>query len=265
MPLAHMVEEQMSGLLLPIPDLDLSNADVASQLGEVPAGMLRWVREQMDMIFGPLIAAKSAAEFHLLREQSVRKFVLLSATAYNIISAELVKALAVSRLPGKALDELGRRVAADRVVFRDEGHREEALFCLRELARTYPIALEVIQHRPPLGREGEYLKLAQQSSALLFWSQLHLECLRFLIDHEKVVASGEVMREILSGFRAAVSAYATASQAVRLIESEAAGIRETPAGTHNLAGLTVNVELDPSSGSFVTYVPLLDNISTFGD
>jgi predicted RNase H-like HicB family nuclease len=52
---------------------------------------------------------------------------------------------------------------------------------------------------------------------------------------------------------------------VRLIESEAAGIRETPAGAHSLAGLMVNVEFDPSSRSFVTYVPLPDNISTFGD
>ena len=49
MALTHMVEEQMSGLLLPIPDLDLSNADVASQLGEVPAEMVRWVREQRSL------------------------------------------------------------------------------------------------------------------------------------------------------------------------------------------------------------------------
>src|SRR5882724_4571372 len=100
----------MSGLLLQMPDL--SNADVVCQLGEVPAEMVRWVREQMDLIFGPLSAATSAAEFRLLRERSVRKFVLLSATAYNIISGELIKALAVSGLPGKALDELERRFAA---------------------------------------------------------------------------------------------------------------------------------------------------------
>jgi hypothetical protein len=93
MTLEHVVEEQMSGLLLQIPDL--SNADVVSQLGEVPAEMLRWVRDQMDLIFGPLSAATSAAEFRRLREQNLRKFVLLSATAYNIISGELIKALAV--------------------------------------------------------------------------------------------------------------------------------------------------------------------------
>jgi hypothetical protein len=71
MTLEHIVEEQMPGLLLQIPDL--SNTDAVSQLGEVPAGMLRWVREQMDLIFGPLSAATSAAEFRLLRERSVHR------------------------------------------------------------------------------------------------------------------------------------------------------------------------------------------------
>jgi predicted RNase H-like HicB family nuclease len=263
MALEHIVEERTPGLLLHIPDL--SNADVVSQLGDVPAEKLRWARKQMDLIFEPLTAAPSAAAFRLLRDRSVRNFVLLSATAYYIISGELIKALAESRLPTKALDELKRMFAADRVVFRHEGDREEAFFCLRELARTYPIALDVIKHRPPVGREGEYLRQAQQSTELLFWSQFHLGCLRFLIGHEKGVSSREVMCEILNGFRAVVPAYVAANQALRLIESEAAGIRETPAGAHSLAGLTVNVELDPSSGSYVSYVPLLENISTFGD
>jgi hypothetical protein len=209
MALEQIVEEQMSGLLLQVPDL--SDARVVSQLGEVPAEMLQWVREQMALIFRPLSAATSAAEFRLLRERSVRKFVLLSATAYNIINGELTMAIAASRLPGEALDELERRIEADHVVFPDESDRQEALFCLRQLARTYPIALGVIQHRPPLGREGEYLKHARQSVEMLFWSQLHLECLRYLLDHENGMASCEVMREILNGFRAAVPAYAAAS------------------------------------------------------
>lgn len=60
----------MPGFLFQAPDP--SDDLAASGMGRVPAEMVKWLRGQMDIIFRPLSAATSAADFLDLRDQSFR-------------------------------------------------------------------------------------------------------------------------------------------------------------------------------------------------
>jgi hypothetical protein len=101
------------------------------------------------------------------------------------------------------------------------------LFCLATLRRAYALALDLIHSPTPASQGEHFVGLMQRSLSLIFWSMFHMECLRFMVDRRVSPATEGMLREILTGFRLCVPAYASAREALD-VQSAADGGLDLP-------------------------------------
>jgi hypothetical protein len=183
-------------------------------LGEEADSVIRQLNLQIDTtIFRLLTAARTAEEFDSIRKELFPKYRNLAGAVAGIIRGDIGD-IGLSDLLSVCFAELSNEFASDQTLFSsDDGGREEALFCLDGLMRSHFLLCQIADTSAPSHVAEHDARLIQQTLGRIWWSQMHLRCLVFAMKENASLPARAVLREILSGFRVAIMAYASAREA----------------------------------------------------
>jgi hypothetical protein len=171
-------------------------------------------------IFRLLMSAQTAREFYLLRKEELfEKYVKLSLAGANFVSAMVPRGAVEFQEIVQALFQRNATRIEQSALLTDE-MRTEALFSLATLHRAYALLPSVERDLPDVSGQARDRELCGRFTALMFWSQMHLDCLSFAIatgNHPKP----EVLRCVIEGSRASLEMYSAIREAVDLRSTDA--------------------------------------------
>ena len=191
------------------------------------ARIVRTALEESETVVARLAAAGSAEKFLALRKEVFPDYVNLAyiiANSFSMVDDRLVRLEALKQA-FKAVEQVFQSEVSRRLGKEEAG---EAFFCLDTLRRAYGLVHTIRTSGEALegsAKESDQKLMADFNFAAL-WSQLHLDCLRFIITTGRTRRNKEVVEEILQGARVAVMAYSYARQGVALRTKPEAYVRD---------------------------------------
>jgi len=213
---------QLRNVLPGQPDEEL----VSKQLEDVEIVTLRGVIVQMNTtIFRLLMSAQTTQEFKALRKDELfEKYVRLSLAAVNLVGAAVPEQSTYQEFVQHSFESIAD--SFENAPILDADARDEALFCLSTLHRAYGLLPEMLRTVPAnsLKRDSQ---LCSRFVGSMFWSQMHLDCLRFAINN-RLAPTPEVLRSVLAGFRESLSCYAAIRESAELRVPEEMQADESP-------------------------------------
>jgi len=198
-----------------MPDAVFVRPRQARMLQRGPAQIVTLTLREMERITTQLSECKSKSEFVTLRKKIFSDYVHLSYILANTFSMpeSLLVRQAVIKQSIKNVEHLIETRGTPQI---GVDHVRESIFCIETLRRAYRL-VELIYARgniDPSVKEQDQ-KLAVQFSSSAIWSQLHLDCLRFIVERQIAIGQ-EILEEILEGLRLSVMAYSFARQGLEL-------------------------------------------------
>jgi hypothetical protein len=183
-------------------------------LGDQADSVIKQLNLQIDTsIFRLLTSARTAEEFDSIRKELFPKYRNLAGAVAGIIKGDIGD-LGLHDLLSMCFAKLSSDFSEDQNLFSsDDGAREEALFCLDGLMRSHFLLCQISYTSVPPHLADHDARLIQQTLGRIWWSQMHLRCLVFAMKEKASLPTIAVLREILSGFRVAIMAYASARAA----------------------------------------------------
>jgi len=198
-----------------MPDAVFVRPRQARMLQRGPAKIVTLTLREMERIIMQLSECKSKAEFETLRKKVFSDYVNLSyilANTFSMPQSLSVRQTVINQSIKNVEHLIETRgtpqIGADLV--------RESIFCIETLRRAYRLVDLIYTHgNIDLSLKEKDQKLAVEFSSSAIWSQLHLDCLRFIVAHE-IAAGREMLEEMLEGLRLSVMAYSFARQGLEL-------------------------------------------------
>jgi hypothetical protein len=197
------------------PDVVFVRAKQARKLHRGPARIVLTALGEIDAIVEQLIQCRSKAEFDELRQKKFSDYVNLSyiiANSFEINIAPEERAAAVEQ----AISNVRHFFEHEGIATLGTEATGEAVFCLDTLRRAYRQVRKIdILGEAPDGSKTADQELAAKFNFATIFTQLHLDCLRIILQ-EKKPQSQEIMDELIVGLRSSVMAYSYVRQGVEL-------------------------------------------------
>jgi hypothetical protein len=198
-----------------IPDAVFVRPRQARLLQRGPARIVTLTLREMEVIVSRLCSATSKKEFEAHRTKNFPDYIHLSyilANTFSLPEGTTVRQAVIQQSiknVERVIESLGTALVGPEVV-------REAIFSIETLGRAYKL-VNLIHSRGKVRVDQNETDggLAAQFSSCAIWSQLHLDCLRFVVTH-KLVTGKEIQEEILEGLRLSVMAYSFARQGLEL-------------------------------------------------
>ncbi len=197
------------------PDAVFVRPQQARLLQRGPARIVTLTLREMEVIVTRLCSSTSKAEFEALRKQSLSDYIHLSyilANTFSLPEGTTVRQAVIQQSiknVERVIESLGTPLIGSEVV-------REAIFSIETLGRAYKLVNFIHARGDVQSNQKEKDKeLGVNFSSFAIWSQLHLDCLRFIVTH-KLVTGKEIQEEILDGMRASVMAYSFVRQGLEL-------------------------------------------------
>jgi hypothetical protein len=197
------------------PDAVFVRPRQARLLQRGPARIVTLTLREMEVIVTRLSGCGSKAEFDELRTKIFPDYIHLSyilANTFSLPEGSTVRQAVIQQSiknVAHVIKTLGTPLMSPETV-------RDAIFCIETLGRAYRLVNLIHSHEDVRSdRIEKDRELARQFSSVAIWSQLHLDCLRFIVSH-KLVVGEEILKEILEGMRLSVLAYSFARQGLEL-------------------------------------------------
>jgi hypothetical protein len=180
-----------------------------------PTEIIRRLAAQLETeILQPLVQARTRERFDELREELFPRYAKLSTAIASIVSA-MVRESRFKALIQYSFQAMETALNTADLLDDLPGGRDEALFCLATLRRTYRLLPNLRMSAVSRELRRDDAKLSQDFCSFALWTHLHLDCLGFAIA-SKLSPTPQTLHEMLVGFRVAVMAYSTVRQALEL-------------------------------------------------
>jgi hypothetical protein len=200
--------EKLERPVAPFSFLCVLDAALAGTLRLNSGAIVKAVRNETRSVVDLLLACSSVEAFRTERNKVFGKYSLFAKALSKLVLTDADPQTHQQLVQGSlaAQEKKLKEFGAD--LFGIES-TTEAVFSLVTLRRAYKLIPAILAK--PADREDEDQKLSREFGSAALWASLHLDVLMAAISKKKILTS-EVLAEILSGLRLALSAYAFARE-----------------------------------------------------